>query len=81
MERAPFYERAMQRMKIQWLRLKLNPPLILGLHEGREKNEDQKEWEEEENNVGFYPPEGTPFELPWDVRETTRALKEIRRED
>lgn len=33
---------------------------MLGLHEGRDQIDNQKEWEEEENNVGFHPPKWTP---------------------
>lgn len=51
-------------MKIQWIQLNIIPPLLQGLHQGIDKTENHKEWEEPENNVGFYPPEGTPFELP-----------------
>ena len=36
LERAPLYKRAMQAKKIQWLGLKLNPPLLLGLNDENE---------------------------------------------
>ena len=51
-------------MKIRWTTLKLNPPLLLGLQEGRDEAEEQKEWTKIERNVGFYPQEGKPYEEP-----------------
>ena len=77
----PLYNRVMQRMKIQWLGLKLSPPLLLGLGEGKYQAKEKKEWEEAENNARFYPPEGMPSMIPWDVREATMALKEMQKED
>lgn len=65
----------MQRLKFNWIGLKLNPPLLLGLQEGRNEEEQRKEWTKIENNAHFYPQEGTPFQEPWDVREATRAMK------
>ena len=64
-------------MRIQWIGLKLSLPLLLGLHEGRDQYEEKKEWNEAKNNAGFYPPEGTPSEVPWDVRDATKAMKEM----
>jgi hypothetical protein len=34
-----------------------------------------------EKNAGFYPQEGKPSEEPWDVREATRAMKEMHMDD
>lgn len=46
MERAPLYKRAMHAKNIQWLGLKLSPPLLLGPSDGKDKDEDNKELEE-----------------------------------
>ena len=35
LERAPFYKKAMQTMKIKWLGLNLSLPLMLGICEGK----------------------------------------------
>ena len=64
-------------MKIQWLVLKLSPPLLLGLGDGKDQEEENKKWEEEKMNVGFYPPEGNPSLLPWEVRGATKEVKEM----
>ena len=36
LERAPLYKRAIQAKKIQWLGLKLSPPLLLGMNDERD---------------------------------------------
>jgi len=55
LERTPLYKKAMQILKFNWIRLKLSPPFILGLLEGRKEEEERKQWEEIEKNAGFYP--------------------------
>lgn len=55
MERTPMYRRIMQRLKINWIGLKLSPPLLLGLQEGREEEEERKQWANIEKDVNFYP--------------------------
>jgi len=42
LERKPLYKRIMQRMKIRCIGLKIIPPLLLGLQEGRDKAEEQR---------------------------------------
>lgn len=41
-ERTPLYKNALQRLKINWIGLKLNPSLILGMLEGRKEDEKRK---------------------------------------
>jgi len=53
----------------------------LGLHKGRNDEEEMKEWKQIENNAGFYPQEVTPYKVPWDVREATRAMKDMNIDD
>lgn len=77
LERAPLYKRDMQAMKIQWLGLKLSPHLFFGLGDGKDREEEDKKWEEAEKNVRFYPPGGTPSLLSWEVKGATKALKEM----
>lgn len=67
----------MQILKINWIGLKLNPPFILGLLEGRKEEEEIEQWEEIEKNAGFYPQEETPSTQAWDVKEATRAMKDM----
>ena len=64
LERAPLYKRAMQAKNIQWLGLKLNPPLFLSLNDEKDINEKDREWENAEKSNGFYLPEGAPTLLP-----------------
>jgi len=77
LERTPLYKKAMQRLKINWIGLKLSPPLLLGLLEGKKEEEERKQWEEIEKNAGFYPQEETPSTKSWDVKEATRAMKDM----
>ena len=61
--------------------MKLNPPLLLGLSDGKDQDEQNREWEEVERNDGFYPPKRTPTRLPEEVRGSIKALKEIQKEN
>jgi len=38
----PLYKRIMQRLKVRWIGLKLNPSLLWGLQEVRNQAEEQK---------------------------------------
>lgn len=64
-------------LKVNWIGLNLIPPLLLGLQERRDQEEEQREWETIEENAGFYPQAGTPYEVLWDVKEATRAMHEL----
>ena len=81
MERAPLYKRAMQAKKIRWLGLKLNPPLLLGLTNEEDTNAQDREWENSQNNDGFYPLGETPTLLPQELKGVVKALKEMEEED
>ena len=50
----PMYKQSMQRLKVNWIGLKLSPPLLLGMLEGRKEEEEKRQWEEEERKAGFY---------------------------
>lgn len=51
------------------------------MSDGKNQDEQNIEWEEAENNDGFYTPKGTPTLLPWEVRGPIKALKEMHKED
>ena len=55
LEREPSYKRAMQTKKIQWLGVKLSPPLLLGLNDEKDTDAQDREWKNAEKNNGFYP--------------------------
>ena len=67
----------MQRLKINWIRLNLSPPLQLGLLQGRKEEEERNHQEEIEKNEGFYPQEEIPSTEAWDIREATGAMKDM----
>ena len=71
----------MQTPKIKWIGLKLSPPLLLGIQEEGNQVEEQKVWTKIETNAGFYLHGGTLNEVPWDVREATRAMNELHMDD
>ena len=60
LKRAPLYKKALQRLKINWIGLKLSPPLLLHMLEGRKEEEERKQWEERENHARVYTQEETP---------------------
>ena len=66
----------MQRLKVNWIGLKLSSPLLLGMLEGRKEEEEQRRWEEVERKVGFYKQEEETTSEAWDAREATRAIKD-----
>jgi len=58
-------------------RPKTCPPLLLGMLEGRKEEEKKRQWEEVERNEGFYAQEEETTTEAWDVREATRAMKDM----
>ena len=44
----------MQSLKVNWIGLKLSPPMLLGLLEGTKEEEERQPWEEVEKMVGFH---------------------------
>ena len=81
LEREPLYKRAMQAKNIQWLGLKPNPPLLLGLTDEEETYAQDHEWDSAEKNDGFYPLGETPTLLLQEIRGAVKALKEMQEED
>jgi len=46
LNRTPMYKKALQRLKVDWIVLRLSPPLLLGMLEGRkEEEEERNQWE------------------------------------
>jgi len=67
----------MQRLKVNWIGLKLIPPLLLGILEGIKEEEEKRQWEEVEKKAVFYEQEYETIIEAWDVREATRAMKDM----
>jgi len=51
LNRTPIYKKSMQKLKGSWIGLKLSPPLLLGMLEGRKEEEEKRQWEEVERKV------------------------------
>jgi len=77
LNRTPMYKKSMIRLKVNWIGLKLNPPLLLKMLEGRTKEEEKRQWEEVERKASFYKQEEETTTEEWDVREATRAMKDM----
>ena len=71
------YKKSMQRLKVNCIGLKLSPPLLLGMLEGRKEEEEKRQWEEVERKSGFHAQEEETTVEAWDVREATRAMKDM----
>ena len=71
------HKQALQRLKVNWIGLRLSPPLLLGMLEGRKEEEERRQWEEVEKKAGFYAQEEETTTEAWDVREATRAMKDM----
>jgi len=54
LNRTPMYKQTIKRFKVNWIGLRLNPPLLLWMLEGRREEEERNKWEEIERKVGFY---------------------------
>jgi len=67
----------MKRLKVIWIGLKLSPPLLLEMLEGRKKEEEKREREGVERKESFYKQEEETTSETWDVREATRAMKDM----
>jgi len=77
LNRTPMHKQALERLKVNWIGLKLNPLFLLGMSEGRKEEEERKHWEEIERKAGFYSQEEETTTEAWDVRESTREMKEM----
>jgi len=44
----------MQTLKVNWIGLKLSPPLLLGMLEGRKEEVEKRKCEEVERKASFY---------------------------
>ena len=73
----PMYKKSMQRLKVNLIGLRLSPPLLLGMLEGRKEEEEKRQWEEVEKKAGFYEQKEETTTEAWDVREATRAMKDM----
>ena len=71
------YKQSMQRLKVNWIGLKIITPLLLGMLEGGKEEEEKRQWEEVERKAGFYEQEEETTIEAWDVREATRAMKNM----
>ena len=76
MRRVPLYKHSMQSLKVNWIGLKLSPPLLLRLLEGTKEEEESQQWEEVDNKAGFHDREEDLTLETWDVRGTIRAIKD-----
>ena len=77
MNMKPMYKKTIQSLKVNWIGMRLNPPLLLGMLEGWNEEEERKQWEEIERKGGFYAQEEETTPKAWDVREATRAMKDM----
>lgn len=77
LNRTPMYKQTLQRLKVNWIGLRLSPPLMLGMLEGRKEEKERKNWEEIERKAGFYAQEEETTTEACDVREATRAMKDM----
>jgi len=71
------YKQSMQRLKVNWIGLKLSPPLLLGMIEEIKEEEEKWQWEEVERKADFYEQEEETTTEAWDVGEATRAMKDM----
>lgn len=77
LNKTPMYKKSMQRLKVNWIGLKLSPLLLLGMLEGRKEEEEKRQWEEIEKKAGYYEQEEETTSEAWDVKEATRAMKDM----
>ena len=66
----------MQRLKVNYIGLKLSPPLLLGMLEGRREEQEKEQWKDINRKVGFYVEHEQTTSEAWNAREATRAMKD-----
>jgi len=49
----PMYKHSMQRQNVNYIGLKLSPPLPLGMLEGRREEEEEEKWKEIDRKARF----------------------------
>ena len=76
LKRVPMYKCSMQRVKVNWIGLKLSPPLILGMMEGKREEEEKEQWKDIDRKVGFYGEYKQTTSEARNAREATRAMKD-----
>ena len=76
LKRVPMYKHSMQRLKVNWIGLKLSPPLLLGMLEGKTEEEEEEKWKDIDKKAGFYGTHEQTTSEAWDAREATRAIKD-----
>ena len=74
--RVPLYKQLMQNLQANWIGLKFNPPLLLGLLEGVKEEEEGRQWEEVERKARFHDREEDITTEVWDVWEVVKAIKD-----
>ena len=74
LKRVQMYKRSMQRLKVNWIGLKLSPPLLLGMLEGIREEEEEEQWKDIDRKAGFYGKEEQTTSEAWDAREASRAI-------
>ena len=75
--RVPLYKQLMKNLNANWISLKFSPPLLLGLLEGVKEEEEHRQWEEVDRKAGFHDREEDITSEAWDVRDATRAMKDM----
>ncbi len=74
--RVPLYKKSMQNLKANWIGLKFNPPLLLGLLEVVKEEEEHRQWEEVDRKAEFHDREEDITSEAWDFREAVKAIKD-----
>jgi len=54
LKRVPMYKCPMQSFKVNWIGLKLSPPILLGMLEGRREEEEEEQWKDIDRKERFY---------------------------
>ena len=72
----PIYKCSMQRLKFNWIGLKLSPPLLLGMLEGRREEEEEEQWKDMDKKAEFYGTHERTTSEAWDDREATGAIED-----
>lgn len=54
LKRVSMYKHSMQKLKVNWIGLKLSPILILSMLEGRTEEEEKEKWKDIDKKAGIY---------------------------
>ena len=72
----PLLERIIYRLRVQWIRIRFNIPLLLRIQEHQSQENEYSEWNYIENNSSFHATNTTSSSSAWNVKQVIKEMYE-----